>query len=104
MKAQDYRTFNLRFQVAKCPPWMQYHQLNLIEPISFGSWLTLHNRVFISALTRNCSVPTNVPNDLNVEYSRQHPRSAKLIVSEEAALTLRMDSLGRTTRPHAPGI
>ncbi|KAF9037910.1 hypothetical protein BDP27DRAFT_1347943 [Rhodocollybia butyracea] len=71
----------------------------LIEPISFGSSLTLRNRVFISALTRNRSVPTNVPNDLNVEYYRQRARSAGLIVTEGVLITQQ-----GTAWPHAPGI
>ncbi|KAF9062320.1 hypothetical protein BDP27DRAFT_1336773 [Rhodocollybia butyracea] len=71
----------------------------LSEPISFGSSLTLRNRVFISALTRNRSVPTNVPNDLNVEYYRQRARSAGLIVTEGVLITQQ-----GTEWPHAPGI
>ncbi|KAE9396069.1 FMN-linked oxidoreductase [Gymnopus androsaceus JB14] len=63
----------------------------LFEPLRLGS-LTLRNRVFMAALTRNRSVPTNVPNDLNLEYYQQRAKSAGLIISEA------------TEWPHAPGI
>lgn len=55
---------------------------SLFQPFQLGPH-TLKNRVFISALTRNRSVPTNVPNDVNVEYYRQRAAGgAGLIVSE----------------------
>ncbi|KIK65905.1 hypothetical protein GYMLUDRAFT_193181 [Collybiopsis luxurians FD-317 M1] len=61
--------------------------------------LTLRNRVFMSALTRNRSVPTNVPNDVNLEYYQQRAKSAGLIVSERVLITPQ-----GTEWPHAPGI
>ncbi|PBK66976.1 FMN-linked oxidoreductase [Armillaria solidipes] len=54
----------------------------LFQPLQLGP-LTLKNRVFMSALTRNRSVPTNVPNEINVEYYRQRAAGgAGLIVAE----------------------
>ncbi|KAE9400767.1 FMN-linked oxidoreductase [Gymnopus androsaceus JB14] len=78
----------------------------LFEPLRLGS-LTLRNRVFMSALTRNRSVPTNVPNDLNLEilvtscleYYQQRAKSAGLIISEGVLITPQ-----GTEWPHAPGI
>ena len=43
----------------------------------------LRNRIAMSALTRSRSLPTNVPNALNVEYYRQCAEGgAGLIISE----------------------
>ncbi len=54
----------------------------LFQPLQLGP-LTLKNRVFMSAMTRNRSVPTNVPNEINVEYYRQRAAGgAGLIVAE----------------------
>lgn len=54
----------------------------LFKPIQLGS-ITLKNRIFMSALTRNRSIPTNVPNDVNLEYYKQRAAGgAGLIVSE----------------------
>ncbi|KAF8911322.1 hypothetical protein CPB85DRAFT_1375880 [Mucidula mucida] len=56
---------------------------SLFQPLQLGP-LTLKNRIFMSALTRNRSVPTNVPNAVNVEYYKQRAQGgAGLIVSEE---------------------
>ncbi|KAF9075240.1 flavoprotein NADH-dependent oxidoreductase [Rhodocollybia butyracea] len=70
----------------------------LFEPIQLGS-LTLRNRVFMAALTRNRSVPTNVPNDVNLEYYKQRAKSAGLIISEGVLINRQ-----GTEWPHAPGI
>ncbi|KAF5353841.1 hypothetical protein D9758_010590 [Tetrapyrgos nigripes] len=70
----------------------------LLRPLQLGPYTT-RNRIFMSAMTRNRSVPTNVPNDLNVEYYRQRARSAGLIVSEGILV-----SQQGTEYPHAPGI
>lgn len=53
---------------------------SLFEPLQLGP-LTLKNRVLMSALTRSRSVPTNVPNSINIEYYKQRA-GAGLIVSE----------------------
>ncbi|KIK52848.1 hypothetical protein GYMLUDRAFT_49694 [Collybiopsis luxurians FD-317 M1] len=71
---------------------------SLLEPIQLGP-LTLRNRVFMSALTRNRSVPTNVPNVVNLEYYRQRAKSAGLIITEGTLI-----SQQGTEWPHAPGI
>ncbi|KAE9400819.1 FMN-linked oxidoreductase [Gymnopus androsaceus JB14] len=62
----------------------------LSEPLRLGS-LTLRNRVFMAALTRNRSVPTN--------YYQQRAKSAGLIISEGVLITPQ-----GTEWPHAPGI
>jgi len=54
----------------------------LFEPLQIGS-LTAKNRIFMSALTRNKSVPGNVPNALNLEYYKQRAKGGcGLIVTE----------------------
>lgn len=52
----------------------------LLEPLRLGP-ITLKNRVLFAALTRSRSVPTNVPNALNLEYYTQRT-GAGLIVTE----------------------
>ncbi|KAJ3980732.1 hypothetical protein F5890DRAFT_1419027 [Lentinula detonsa] len=71
---------------------------SLFEPIQLGP-LTLRNRVFISALTRNRSVPTNIPNAVNLEYYQQRAKSAGLIITEAVLITPQGSEW-----PHAPGI
>ncbi|KAF9030309.1 FMN-linked oxidoreductase [Hymenopellis radicata] len=59
----------------------------LFQPLKLGP-LTLKNRIFMSALTRNRSVPTNVPNAINAEYYKQRAQGgAGLIVSEGVLVT-----------------
>ncbi|KAJ4465266.1 hypothetical protein C8J55DRAFT_528841 [Lentinula edodes] len=70
----------------------------LFQPLQIGA-VTLRNRVLMSALTRNRALPTNVPNDLMVEYYRQRAESAGLIVSEGILICQQ-----GTEWPHAPGI
>lgn len=54
----------------------------LLKSVQVGP-LTLKNRVVMSALTRDRSVPKDVPNALNVEYYRQRAAGgAGLIVTE----------------------
>ncbi len=54
----------------------------LFQPLKFGP-ITLKNRVFMSAMTRNRSVPTNIPNGINAEYYRQRAEGgAGLIITE----------------------
>lgn len=60
--------------------------MSLFEPLQLGP-LTLRNRVFMGALTRSRSVPTNIPNDLNAEYYRQRAQSAGLIITEGILVT-----------------
>lgn len=55
---------------------------SLLKPLQIGD-LTLRNRIVMSPLTRSRSVPTNVPNDLNLEYYVQRAKGgAGLIISE----------------------
>ncbi|KIK59288.1 hypothetical protein GYMLUDRAFT_245363 [Collybiopsis luxurians FD-317 M1] len=77
---------------------MQSTAASLFQPVQLGS-LTLRNRVFMSALTRNRSVPTNVPNSVNLEHYQQRAKSAGLIVSEGVLITRQGSEW-----PHAPGI
>lgn len=62
---------------------------HLLKPVNLGGdIITLRNGVVMSALTRNRSIPTNVPNDINVEYYEQRAAGgAGLIVSEGTLIT-----------------
>ncbi|KAJ3713272.1 hypothetical protein DFJ43DRAFT_46413 [Lentinula guzmanii] len=90
----------------------------LFQPTQIGA-VTVRNRVLMSALTRNRALPTNVPNDLMVEYYRQRAESAGLIVSEGILVCqqgyrarrhiciyswMLSGAFSRTEWPHAPGI
>jgi len=68
----------------------------LLSSVQLGP-LALRNRVFMSALTRNRSVPTNVPNDVNLEYYQQRAKSAGLIITEGVLITPQGSEW-----PHAP--
>ncbi|KAG1751718.1 hypothetical protein EDB19DRAFT_1197823 [Suillus lakei] len=57
----------------------------LLKPLTIGS-LTLRNRVMMSALTRSRSVPTNVPNDINLEYYVQRARGGAGLITTEGTL------------------
>lgn len=60
----------------------------LFEPLTLGP-ITLPNKIIMSALTRARSVPTNIPNELNVEYYTQRAKGgAGLIVSEGVPVVL----------------
>ena len=55
---------------------------SLFTEVQLGA-VKLRNRIAMSALTRSRSVPTNVPNSVNVEYYKQRAAGgAGLIVSE----------------------
>ncbi|KAK7453435.1 hypothetical protein VKT23_011706 [Stygiomarasmius scandens] len=71
---------------------------SLFEPLKLGPYIA-RNRIFMSALTRSRSVPTNVPNDLNVEYYRQRAKSSGMIVTEGALIAQQGSEW-----PNAPGI
>ena len=54
----------------------------LLRPLQIGG-VILRNRIAMSALTRSRSVPTNVPNSVNLEYYEQRAAGgAGLIVTE----------------------
>ena len=54
----------------------------LLNPVTLGS-VPLRNRIVMSALTRDRSVPTNVPNHVNLEYYEQRAKGgAGVIISE----------------------
>ncbi|KAG1733693.1 hypothetical protein EDB19DRAFT_1639444 [Suillus lakei] len=91
----------------------------LLKPLTIGPF-TLRNGVIMSALTRSRSVPTNVPNDINLEYYVQRARGgAGLIISEgtlichqghviQSVTSTQTDCsnswIFRTEWPNAPGI
>ncbi|KAG7445332.1 FMN-linked oxidoreductase [Guyanagaster necrorhizus] len=57
----------------------------LFQPLKVDP-ITLKNRIFMSALTRNRSVPTNVLNDLNAEYYRQRIAGGAGLINTEGVL------------------
>ncbi len=71
----------------------------LFQPMQMGP-NTLKNRVFLSPLTRSRSVPTNVPNTVNVEYYRQRAKGGAGFIVSEGALITRQG----TEWQNAPGI
>ncbi|EKM59736.1 uncharacterized protein PHACADRAFT_170334 [Phanerochaete carnosa HHB-10118-sp] len=62
--------------------------------------LTLRNRNVVASCVRNRSVPTNVPNDLNLEYYVQRARGGAGLIMTEGTLV----SQQGTEWPHNPGI
>ncbi|KAK7441035.1 hypothetical protein VKT23_016817 [Stygiomarasmius scandens] len=70
----------------------------LFQPLKLGP-IALRNRVLMSAMTRNRSIPTNVPNEINLAYYKQRAESAGLIVTEGTLI-----SQQGTEWPWAPGI
>jgi len=61
----------------------------LFTPLKLGGGaIELKNRVIMSPLTRDRSVPTNVPNKVNLEYYEQRAAGGtSLIVSEGTLIT-----------------
>lgn len=59
----------------------------LFTPLKVGE-LTLRNRIVMSALTRSRSVPTSVPNEVNVEYYTQRAKGGAGLIVTEGALIL----------------
>ncbi|KAK0469957.1 uncharacterized protein EV420DRAFT_1662635 [Desarmillaria tabescens] len=79
---------------------MSNPQLNtLFQPLQLGP-ITLKNRVFMSSMTRNRSIPTNVPNDIMVEYYRQRAAGGAGLIIAEGILI----SQQGTEWKNAPGI
>jgi 2,4-dienoyl-CoA reductase-like NADH-dependent reductase (Old Yellow Enzyme family) len=73
---------------------MDSKSTKLLEPLIIGP-LTLRNRVIMSALTRSRSVPTNVPNDLNLEYYVQRARGGAGLITTEGMLICQQGCLVR---------
>ncbi|KAK0460574.1 FMN-linked oxidoreductase [Desarmillaria tabescens] len=71
----------------------------LFQPLKLGP-TTLRNRILMSALTQNRSVPTNVPNSLNAEYYRQRAEGGAGLIITEGVLV----SQQGTEWQNAPGI
>ena len=66
----------------------------LLAPLTLPhSGLTLRNRVAMSALTRSRSVPTNVPNSLNLEYYRQRAKGGAGLITTEGTLIVQQGSV-----------
>ncbi|GJE84576.1 alkene reductase [Phanerochaete sordida] len=72
---------------------------HLSVPLALGD-LSMRNRNVMASLTRNRSVPTNVPNDLNLEYYVQRAKGGCGLILSEGALVVQQGS----EYPHAPGI
>jgi 2,4-dienoyl-CoA reductase-like NADH-dependent reductase (Old Yellow Enzyme family) len=72
---------------------------HLSSPLQLGD-LTLRNRNVMAALTRNRSIPTNVPNELNREYYTQRAAGGCGLIISEGTLV----SQQGTDWPNAPGI
>ncbi|THU98421.1 FMN-linked oxidoreductase [Dendrothele bispora CBS 962.96] len=72
----------------------------LFTPLPLSFQLTLRNKFLMAPLTRDRSVPTNVPTDLMVEYYRQRAKGGASLIVSEAVLVSRQG----TPWPHAPGI
>ncbi|KIY69208.1 FMN-linked oxidoreductase [Cylindrobasidium torrendii FP15055 ss-10] len=73
--------------------------VSIFAPLKLGP-LTLKNRVGVAAMTRNRSVPTTVPNSINVEHYRQRAAGGAGLIITEAILIERQG----TEWQHAPGI
>ncbi|KAK0223051.1 hypothetical protein IW262DRAFT_1447161 [Armillaria fumosa] len=71
----------------------------LFQPLQLGS-ITLKNRVFMSSMTRNCPISTNVPNDIMVEYYRQRAGGGAGFIIAKGILISRQG----TEWQNAPGI
>jgi len=72
---------------------------SLAKPVKLGAIQTV-NSTLMASLTRNRSVPVDIPNDYNIEYYTQRAEGgAGLIFSEGTLVTPQ-----GTEWPHAPGI
>ncbi|KAK0229946.1 FMN-linked oxidoreductase [Armillaria nabsnona] len=71
----------------------------LFRPLKFGP-ITLKNRIFMAPMTRNRSVPTNVPNGINAEYYRQRAEGGAGLIITEGILIAQQGSEWQ----NAPGI
>ncbi|KIJ31006.1 hypothetical protein M422DRAFT_267426 [Sphaerobolus stellatus SS14] len=72
---------------------------SLSTPTTLGA-VEIRNRNVISALTRNRSLPTNIPNDTNVDYYKQRAHGGAGLIVIEGTLICQQG----TEWPHAPGI
>ena len=73
---------------------------HLLTPLQLGD-LTLPNRLVMAPLTRQRSLPGNVPGELNATYYAQRA-NAGLIISEAAALCMYRSSSEREYIGAAP--
>lgn len=72
---------------------------NITDPLKLGD-LVVRNRNIMASLTRNRSVPTNVPNEANLEYYIQRAKGGCGLIMSEGTLV----SQQGTEWPNAPGI
>ncbi|KIJ23607.1 hypothetical protein M422DRAFT_237710 [Sphaerobolus stellatus SS14] len=72
---------------------------SLNTPVFLGA-LELRNRNIMSAMTRNRSLPTSIPNDTNVERYKQRAQGGAGLIVTEGILIVQQG----TEWPHAPGI
>ncbi|KAF8518701.1 hypothetical protein BU17DRAFT_66328 [Hysterangium stoloniferum] len=72
---------------------------SLKSPLALGA-ITIHNRNVMSAMTRNRSLPRDVPNDANLEYYTQRAKGGAGLIVTEGTLITRQGS----EWPHAPGV
>ncbi|KAK0484429.1 hypothetical protein IW261DRAFT_1330659 [Armillaria novae-zelandiae] len=71
----------------------------LFAPLKLGP-ITLKNRVLMAPMSRNRSVPTNVPNAINAEYYRQRAQGGAGLIITEGTLISQQGSQWQ----NAPGI
>jgi len=71
----------------------------LLQPFKLGP-ITLRNAIIMSPLTRSRSVPTNVPNKVNLEYYQQRAEGGAGLIVTEGTLICQQG----TEWPYAPGI
>ncbi|EKM51954.1 uncharacterized protein PHACADRAFT_165282 [Phanerochaete carnosa HHB-10118-sp] len=72
---------------------------NITDPLNLGD-LVVRNRNVMASLTRNRSLPTNVPNEVNLEYYLQRAKGGCGLIMSEGTLI----SQQGTEWPNAPGI
>ncbi|EGO00745.1 hypothetical protein SERLA73DRAFT_178654 [Serpula lacrymans var. lacrymans S7.3] len=72
---------------------------SILQPLTIGQ-LILRNRITMAALTRSRSVPTNVPNDINLEYYVQRARGGTGLIVSEGTLIVQQG----TEWQNAPGL
>lgn len=74
-------------------------RLHISEPLKLGDF-DVRNRNVMASLTRNRSVPTTVPNEVNFEYYIQRAKGGCGLIMSEGTLI----SPQGTEWPNAPGI
>ena len=74
---------------------------HLFEPLALsGGAITIRNRVTMSALTRDRSIPTNVPNNVNKLYYAQRAAGGTGLIVTEGTLITQQGSVELTSHLH----